>query len=223
MLGTPAPDGWAEPLTGRWPEPGPYGRHIAEPLLDTLELRTDAGCGLAIGPWPRFRYDASGGGGTGVAGETSADGWQPLHFDPAGLTIPALNGRTGRILGVPLPPGIAIAIRPQQLAGRWQPETGRVELAFEARFQLLLAGRSVAPDLQVVTQLGTGEANWQRGPVAGRPLDAEGRGVLVGVALVPPTGEGWLDRFLGLPGEALAVLCCQLKVLPREAGDQRAG
>jgi hypothetical protein len=34
--------------------------------------------------------------------------------------------------------------------------------------------------------------------------------MLVGVALVPLTGEGWLDRFLGLPGEALAVLCCQL-------------
>jgi hypothetical protein len=85
-----------------------------------------------------------------------------------------------------------------------------VDLAFEARFQLLVAGRPVAPDLQVATQLGTGEASWQRGPVAGRPLDAEGRGMLVGVALVPLTGEGWLDRFLGLPGEALAVLCCQL-------------
>jgi len=145
-----------------------------------------------------------------MAGETSADGWQPLQFDPTDLTIPALKSRTGRILGLPLPPGIEIAIRPQALAGRWQPETGLVDLAFEARFQLLLAGRSVAPDLQVSTRLGTGEANWRRGPVAGQPLDAEGRGVLVGVALVPLTAEGWLDRFLGLPGEALAVLCCQL-------------
>jgi hypothetical protein len=133
-----------------------------------------------------------------------------VAFDPAGLRIPALNSRTGRILGLPLPPGLEIAIRPQALAGRWQPETGLVDLAFEARFQLLLGGRPAAPDLQVATQLGTGEASWQRGPVAGRPLDAEGRGVLVGVALVPLTGEGWLDRFLGLPGEALAVLCCQL-------------
>ncbi|MFM7392876.1 MAG: hypothetical protein ACKO22_00590 [Cyanobium sp.] len=145
-----------------------------------------------------------------MAGETSTDGWQPLQFDPTDLTIPALNGRTGRILGLPLPPGIEIAIRPQALAGRWQPEAGLVDLAFEARFQLLLAGRSVAPELDVRTRLGTGPANWQRGPVVGQPLDGEGRGVLVGVALVPLTGEGWLDRFLGLPGEALAVLCCQL-------------
>lgn len=96
-----------------------------------------------------------------------------------------------------------------------------MDLAFEARFQLLLAGRSVAPDLVVNTRLGTGEAVGRRGPVAGRPLDASGRGVLVGVALVPPTGEAWLDRFLGLPCEALAVLCCQL-VAPRpEERDQR--
>ncbi len=116
---------------------------------------------------------------------------------------------------MPLPPGLEIAIRPQRLAGRWQPGSGRVELAFEARFQLLVAGQSVAPDLQVSTQLDTGEAGWRRGPVAGSPLDAEGRGVLVGVALVPPTGEGWLDRFLGLPGEALAVLHCRLLPAPQ--------
>jgi hypothetical protein len=46
----------------------------------------------------------------------------------------------------------------------------------------------------------------------GVPLDQDGRGVLVGVAVVEPTGEGWLDRFLGLPDEALAVLRCRLLV-----------
>jgi hypothetical protein len=30
------------------------------------------------------------------------------------------------------------------------------------------------------------------------------------VATVAPSGETWLDRFLGLPDEALAVLRCQL-------------
>jgi hypothetical protein len=28
---------------------------------------------------------------------------------------------------------------------------------------------------------------------------------------VEPTGEAWLDRFLGLPDEALAVLRCRLE------------
>ena len=37
-------------------------------------------------------------------------------------------------------------------------------------------------------------------------------GVLVGAAVIEPTGEAWLDRFLGLPDEALAVLECQLSL-----------
>jgi len=36
--------------------------------------------------------------------------------------------------------------------------------------------------------------------------------LLVGVATVDPSGDPWLDRFLGLPDEALALLRCQLTV-----------
>jgi hypothetical protein len=32
--------------------------------------------------------------------------------------------------------------------------------------------------------------------------------VLVGLAPIQPSGAGWLDRFLGLPDEALALLRC---------------
>jgi len=39
--------------------------------------------------------------------------------------------------------------------------------------------------------------------------------VLVGIATVEPTGEGWVDRFLGLPDEALAVLPCQLQTISK--------
>jgi hypothetical protein len=28
--------------------------------------------------------------------------------------------------------------------------------------------------------------------------------------MVPPSGDAWLDRFLGLPDEALAVLRCRI-------------
>lgn len=137
-------------------------------------------------------------------------------FAPDGLTIPPLDGRSGRILGLPLPPGLAIRIAPRRLAGRWQPASGAVELAFEARFQLLLAGRSMAPDLEVSTLLSTAAAGGRHQSAQGRPLDGDGLGVLVGVASVPATGAWWLDRFLGLPGEALAVLRCRLR--EREAG-----
>jgi hypothetical protein len=32
---------------------------------------------------------------------------------------------------------------------------------------------------------------------------------LVGVATIAPSGDPWLDRFLGLPDEALALLRCR--------------
>jgi len=36
----------------------------------------------------------------------------------------------------------------------------------------------------------------------------------VGVASVPPCGDPWLDRLLGLPDEALAMLRCSFKCEP---------
>jgi hypothetical protein len=178
--------------------------------MATLQLFTAAGCGLAIGRYPRFRYNAQGGGGTALLGERDAAGWQPLAFDAASLSIPPLDWRTTRVLGLPLPPGLRITIEPQRLAGRWQPATGVVELGFGARFRFALAGLYQAPDLVVQTQLATGEVRGQRHSGLGQPLDPEGRGVLVGVAMVQPTGDTWLDRFLGLPDEALAVLRCRI-------------
>lgn len=183
-------------------------------MTHPMALATEAGCALAIGPFPRFRYDGRGGGGLARAAAPLAEGWQALEFDPASLLIPPLNSRTTRLLGLPLPPGLRIAIQPQRLEGRWHPSSGAVELSFLARFQLLVAARSVAPDLIIATQLATHAATGRRHQVRGAPLDDQGRGVLVGIATVPPTGEGWLDRFLGLPDEALAVLRCRLAVDP---------
>ncbi|MFO0031773.1 MAG: hypothetical protein ACK54Z_05885, partial [Cyanobacteriota bacterium] len=82
---------------------------------------------------------------------------------------------------------------------------------FLARFRPMLAARPVAPDLIVATRLTSHTVRSQRHPIRGMTLDGQGRGVLVGVATVEPTGEGWVDRFLGLPDEALAVLRCQLR------------
>lgn len=179
-----------------------------------LALATEAGCGLAIGPYPRFRYDGRGGGGWAAVAPIEEEGWQSVVFDPATLSIPPLSWRSTRCLGLPLPPGLEIAIHPVQLRGRWHPRSGAVELHFFAHFRLLLASRPVAPDLIVVTQLVTHAVRGQRHQAAGRPLDGAGRGVLVGVATVAPTGEDWVDRFLRLPDEALAMLRCQFQIPP---------
>ncbi|MEX0587873.1 MAG: hypothetical protein WD136_01320 [Cyanobium sp.] len=177
-------------------------------------LSTAAGCGLAIGIYPRFSYDARGGGGIGQLGAVNANGRQELDFPAASLVIPPLNWRTTRVLGLPLPPGLSIDIGANQLAGSFEPATGHLQLRFLARFCFRLGGLYRAPDLLVDTVLNSDSATGQRHQASGQPLDAGGQALLVGVATVPPSGDGWLDRFLGLPDEALAMLRCTFTPLP---------
>lgn len=177
--------------------------------MPSLQLSTEAGCGLAIGRYPRFRYDARGGGGSGDLGEERG-GWRSLAFTPESLTIPPLDWRSTRLLGLPLPPGLSIVIAPEHLGGRWQPASGALELEFRARFRFSIAGLYRAPDLIVNTRLRSGLAQGVRHRAEGSSLDAQGGAVLVGVARVEPCGDPLLDRFLGLPDEALAVLRCRL-------------
>lgn len=195
---------------------------MAERMLQTL-----AGCGLAIGAYPRFRYDARGGGGLGVlaapdfAGtEIGSDpGTGTLCFDPAGLRIPPLDWRTTRFLGLPLPPGLAITIHPERLEGPIDAATGAMALHFAARFRFAIGALYRAPDLVVATTLSTGPVQGRRHRASGQPLDGDGRALLVGVATIAPSGDRWLDRFLGLPDEALALLRCRLVPQGREAQD----
>jgi hypothetical protein len=176
--------------------------------MTTLQLLTQSDCGLVIGRYPRFCYNASGGGGRATLGSHDRAGWQTLRFDAAALTIPALNWRSTSVLGVPLPPGLSITVHPERLEGRWQLATGALELQFEARFRFALADLYQAPDLLVRTQLTTKAVRGQRHGAQGQPLDGNGQALLVGIATVQPTGVAWFDRFLGLPDEALAQLRC---------------
>jgi hypothetical protein len=186
---------------------------LQPPLLAVLNLITEAGCGLAIGAYPRFRYDARGGGGIAELEDGGeGGGWQAIHFDPAQLSIPALTWRSTRVLGLPLPPGLAIAIQPEKLQGRWHPSSGEVQLKFHSRFYFSLAGIYQAPALSVHTRLTTESVQGQRHHTRGERIGPGGLAVLVGVATVQPTGDGWLDRFLGLPDEALALMRCRFKL-----------
>lgn len=106
---------------------------ISNPVA-TVELATQAGCALVIGRYPRFSYNANGGGGRAQQGPSDADGWQALVFDPASLVIPELNWRTTRFLGLPLPPGLAIAVLPEQLKGAGSRPAGRCSCAFAPAF-----------------------------------------------------------------------------------------
>jgi hypothetical protein len=183
---------------------------------DRWRLDTLPDCALVIGRYPRFRYNAAG--GVAYASAVPAAGSAvELSFAPAQTSIPALCSRTTRFLGLPLPPGLGISIEPQRLEGVIEPDNGVVNLQFEARFRFeLRAGGAVryrAPDLIVNTTLTTGTMESRRHRCKGRPQQGDQPGLLVGAALVEPCGEAWLDRFLGLPDEALAVLAFRLRPL----------
>jgi hypothetical protein len=174
-----------------------------------LQLSTLAGCGLTIAGYPRFRYDARGGGGSARLGPTCSDGTRSLQFPAQELRIPPLNWRSTRLLGVPLPPGLSISIEPQRLEGVVDPASGSLALSFQARFVFAVGSLYRAPPLLVSTELVTGEVRSRRQRCCGQPLGADGTALLVGVATIEPCGEAWLDRFLGLPDEALAQLRCR--------------
>lgn len=186
---------------------------VADPNPQALQLHTLSGCRLAIGRYPAFRYDGRGGGGPGSSSDAA------LTFPAETLTIPPLNTATTRFLGLPLPPGLSIGIAAEQLSGRWEPERGAITLQFRARFRfrIVAAGRTLyaAPDLQIACALSSDSVQGQRHGASGQPRAADGRTRLVGVARVEPCGDPWLDRFLGLPDEALAVLEC--RILPSSA------
>ena len=62
----------------------------------------------------------------------------------------------------------------------------------------------------VRTMLTSGLAKSARHNVKGNPVDSNGEATLVGIANVERTGNIFLDKFLGLPNEALAILNCDL-------------
>jgi hypothetical protein len=172
------------------------------------------GCGLAIAGYPHFSYDARGGGGVCELGPGPSSGPRSLSFDPATLLIPPLNWRTTRVLGLPLPPGLEIVIAPEELAGSIISANGAVQLRFRARFRFRIGNLYRASDLVIDTLLSTGLAQGQRHRASGQAMDSDGSALLVGVATVPPCGDPLLDRLLGLPDEALAMLRCSFKYEP---------
>lgn len=191
---------------------------VADPDRQPLQLHTLAGCRLAIGRYPAFRYDGRGGGGPGITEGLNGTGDRALHFAAETLSIPPLTSATTRFLGLPLPPGLSIAIAAEELSGQWDPQNGAIALDFRARFRFRasIAGRALyaPPDLQIACTLSSGAVQGRRHAATGQPLGADGRARLVGVARVEPCGDGLLDRFLGLPDEALAVLECRIDTSP---------
>ena len=185
---------------------------IASPeTITSVVLKTLSDCQLAVSIYPTFGYNAGGGGGNGSVVQDPSTGLLNVSFDPKSLIIPPITYATSTVLGIPIPPPLKIEIIPEKLSGTIDPETGEANLDFLAEFKFTAGPLYTAPPLVVSTKLTTGESS---GPIrsgVGERLNAQGKAKLVGVARVPKTGDGFLDGFLMLPTDALAVLSAELK------------
>jgi hypothetical protein len=196
------------------------------PAYTRATLRTTDACELAVSIYPFFRYKAGGGGGdaevtpavavaaASPSSSPAAENLLALSFDASTLRIPALDYRTAFLFGVlPIPPPLRIAIEPRELRGTLDPRTGACELAFDAEFRFAAGPLYRAPPLRVRTTLTTAASAGARLSGSGRAWDARTSSVrLAGVASVPKTGDAFLDAFLMLPNDALAVLEGELEL-----------
>ncbi|KAJ0843601.1 hypothetical protein HanRHA438_Chr15g0693081 [Helianthus annuus] len=82
----------------------------------------------------------------------------------------------------------------------------KVDLKFKAKFWFSMGSIYKAPPLLVETLLTSEESKGSLRSGSGRRLDEEGRCKLVGVATVEPIDDFFMNSFLDLPTECLAIL-----------------
>ena len=178
-----------------------------------MQLKSLENCELSISFYPKFKYDASGGGGEGILSPPNDNGICPILFDINEFSIPPINRRTTKFLGIKLPPGLEITIKNQSLKGYLDIKTGDLSLDFIAKFKLSILKYIKAPDLIVETCLNSKEVLIQESKIKGTSIQKDGKTTLVGISTIKLTGNTILDRFLSLPTTALAILKCQVKEL----------
>ena len=176
-----------------------------------MQLKSLENCRLTIGSYPPFYYNAYGGGGKGTLLSRQRNNILYLRFSSKTFSIPPLTSKTTKFLSLPLPPGLKIKMSMDKLEGTINNNSGEVLFEFESKFTFSIGAIITFPDLLVKTSLQTGEVKGKLHEGKGLVLQKNGKAKLVGIAIIPPTGNKILDTFLDLPNEALAELQCEIK------------
>ena len=176
-----------------------------------MELRSLKGCRLQIGKFPPFTYNAYGGGGKATLHKNTKNNLLHISFSPKTFSIPSLTSKTTRFLFLPLPPGFKIEMSMDKLEGTIDQNSGEVLLKFESKFLFSIGAIQKFPYLIVNTLLKTGKVIGKLHEKEGIILQSNGTVKLVGISMIPKTGNKILDTFLGLPNEAIAELKCKIK------------
>ena len=176
-----------------------------------MHIKSLEGCRLRIGSYPTFSYNAYGGGGKGTLIPSQENNILHLRFSSKTFSIPPITSKTTKILSFPLPPAVKIKMSMEKLEGTINQTSGEVLLQFESKFIFSIGYMMQFPDLLVQTLLTTGKVKGKLHEGQGLKLQKNGKTKLVGISIIPPTGNKILDAFLGLPNEALAELQCEIK------------
>ena len=176
-----------------------------------MQLRSLEGCRLKIGFYPQFFYNASGGGGEAILLPSNKNNLLFLRFSSENFSIPPLTSKTTKFLSLPLPPSFKIKMSMNKLEGTVNINSGEVLFQFESKFIFSIGAKIKFPDLLVKTSLITGKLKGRLHEGEGFNRQKSGKTKLVGISMIPQTGNKILDTFLGLPNEALAELQCEIK------------
>ncbi len=176
-----------------------------------MQLKSLEGCRLKIGKYPAFNYNAYGGGGKATLLPNQKNNLLHISFSSKTFSIPPLTSKTTRFLSLPLPPGFMIEMSMDHLEGTINQNSGEVLLNFESKFLFSIGVILKFPELIVKTHLKTGKVKGKLHEGEGLILQNDGTTKLVGIAIIPKTGNKILDTFLSLPNEALAELKCEIK------------
>jgi len=176
-----------------------------------MQLKSLDGCLLKIGSYPPFAYNAEGGGGKAKLLPSKNKNILYLNFSSKTFTIPPLTSKTTKFLSIPLPPGLKIEMFLDKLEGTINKNSGEVLFELESKFIFSIWNIIKFPDLLVNALLSTGKIKGMAHEGEGFVLQKTGKAKLVGISIIPSTGNKFLDTFLGLPTEALAELQCEIK------------
>ena len=98
-----------------------------------------------------------------------------------------------------------------KLEGTIDKNSGEILLNFESKFVFSILDIIKFPDLLIKTLLTTGTIKGKLHTGEGIVLQENGKTKLVGISMIPRTGNLILDSFLSLPNEALAELRCEIQ------------
>ena len=178
-------------------------------LIETgrgIKLLTEKECAVGVAFYPDFAYNAEGGVAVGTVTNVNVDGKVAINFDCAQVSIPAVDGSTSDVMGLPLPPLFKAEVVPQSMVGFIEKSTGKVELEVDADITLSAKPLYTSASVRVPLTL-TSETSWGATRSArGKRLDSEGRCVLVAVARVPPVSDLAVSAAMMLPSDVLVAL-----------------